>query len=562
MIAMEKVCAACGRKFIIREAESVHWKEARYCVLCKREYKKKRQQEKDQIESEKYAVIRAKNQAEFEEKISKRSIIELSDIQVDDDNTLYIIGNGFDLMHGVKSSYYSFRDSLGKGSSLRSVLETFWTPEDIWADFEEGLAHFSTNMMASRFMVENWLDDTGFFRDEEESAANFYMAAEFAVNPMEMVVNELPKRFREWVESLSVRTDDRPLKVLIKNGKVLNFNYTEFIEDLYGIPMSNVCYIHGCRRKVKYHPKEKLILGHKPGASDSSYAMDEKPRKKRTYHSEVVEQAQEAALELIAEYDQDLTKETNKIIGRHQDFFESLKDIKNIVTIGHSMSDVDWDYFKKVTESVEEIEHVNWYFGCHGFGDLKHLDRLVSWLGLKNVKIFRTDKIHVNTFPEKLLRQKQEAKPRTLASSKNGRWKAVTAKNAIQIIDSESKSAVYEAVMNTLINRAVFTDDENCLLLISYAFPDGIQLLRFDDRGWKYCDELKAVQNQCIINRRLRKVFMTNEKITFVYNNRIRRYSLIDGTVISNQTVRQAFQRDYSSEGIDVTNMFIRANRV
>lgn len=560
MIAVEKVCAVCGKKFIVREAESNNWKEINRCFLCTREYNEKKQQENNRVENEKYAAIRVKNQVEFEEKISKRNITALSDIRFNDDNVLFIIGNGFDLMHGVKSSYYSFRDSLDKNSSIRSTLETFWTPEDIWADFENGLAHFNAKMMANRFMVDNWLDDTGFFR-EEESAANFQMAAEFAVNPIAAVVDELPKRLRSWVEKLSVRTDDRPLKTLIRNGKVLNFNYTEFIEDLYGIPMSSICYIHGCRRKTKNHPKEKLILGHKPGASDAAYELDEKPRKKRTYHSEIVDQAQEVALRLITEYDQELTKSTSEIIESHQSFFDSLKWIKNIVVIGHSLSEVDWDYFKKVSESVESLKNVNWYFGCHGLGDLNHLDELVSRLGLLNVNIFRSDKIQVNIYPEIESPKHKEPAPKKLAVSKSGKWKAITVRNNIKIIDSQSESVSYEAVIKTPINKAVFTADEKAILLISYAFPEGVQLISFGDNGWKYCDELAPVQNQSIINRRLRKVLMTNERIAFVYNSRVRKYSLVDGAIVYNHAVHQAFIKDYSTDGIDVTCEFTRADR-
>lgn len=560
MIAMEKVCVACGKKFIVREAESHNWKEINYCIICISEHSKKKQQEKDKGAAEKNAVIRAKNQAEFEEKISKRNVTALSDIQFDDENVLYIIGNGFDLMHGVKSSYYSFRDSLGQSSAIRSILETFWTPEDIWADFENGLAYFNINMMANRFTVDNWLNDTGFFK-EEESAGNFQMAAECVVNPIATVVDELPRRFRSWVEKLSVRSDDRPLKTLIRNGKVLNFNYTEFIEDLYGTPMSSVCYIHGCRRKNKYHPKEKLILGHKPGANDAAYELDEKQRKKRTYHSEIVDRAQEVALRLITEYDQELSKSTSEIIENHQVFFDSLKDIKNIVVIGHSLSEVDYDYFKKVSESVESSEDVNWYFGCHGLGDLNHLDALVSLLGLRNVNIFRSDKIRVNIYPEFEPVKNKEPIPKKLAVSKSGRWEVIAVRNSVKIIDSRSESVFYEVVIKTPVSKTVFTADEKAILLISYAFPGGIQLIRFGDNSWEYCDELLSVQNQCIINRRLRKVFMTNERITFVYNSRVRKYSLIDGTVVYNQAVRQAFLKNFSSDGIDVTGEFVRADR-
>ena len=47
------------------------------------------------------------------------------------DNALYIIGNGFDLMHGVKSSYYDFRNTIGKNNYLRICLETFISKIDI-----------------------------------------------------------------------------------------------------------------------------------------------------------------------------------------------------------------------------------------------------------------------------------------------------------------------------------------------------------------------------------------------------------------------------------------------
>lgn len=96
------------------------------------------------------------------------------------------------------------------------------------------------------------------------------MAVETAADSIITVAEELPQRFRKWVETLSIGTADRPLENMFQSGKVLCFNYTEFVETLYGIPKENVCYIHGCRRKKKYHPKERLVLGHLPGASDGT----------------------------------------------------------------------------------------------------------------------------------------------------------------------------------------------------------------------------------------------------------------------------------------------------
>jgi hypothetical protein len=60
---------------------------------------------------------------------------------VDSNTTLYIIGNGFDMMHGVPSSYYNFRDTIGKNNMLRITLESYIRKDDVWGDFEDSLAY-------------------------------------------------------------------------------------------------------------------------------------------------------------------------------------------------------------------------------------------------------------------------------------------------------------------------------------------------------------------------------------------------------------------------------------
>ena len=103
-----------------------------------------------------------------------------------------------------------------------------------------------------------------------------------ATNPLAIISDELSKRFRKWIETLTLNTNDRPLKNLIKDGKILNFNYTEFIEQLYNVSELNICYIHGCRKKKKCHPKEKLILGHMLGASDCQFEFKDKNKIKKS----------------------------------------------------------------------------------------------------------------------------------------------------------------------------------------------------------------------------------------------------------------------------------------
>ena len=59
------------------------------------------------------------------------------------DKHLYIIGNGFDIHHGINSSYLNFRDWMQMQNS--DVIEDFENAygecdEEWWADFENKLA--------------------------------------------------------------------------------------------------------------------------------------------------------------------------------------------------------------------------------------------------------------------------------------------------------------------------------------------------------------------------------------------------------------------------------------
>lgn len=114
--------------------------------------------------------------------------------------------------------------------------------------------------------------------------------------------NKLQRRLRMWVEKLSIGTVDRPLRNMFRNGKVLCFNYTEFVETLYGVSEENVCYIHSCRRRKRGHPKETLILGHAPGASEEAYDFEDNSTigTRAPYKIHMIEAAQEQALHLVS----------------------------------------------------------------------------------------------------------------------------------------------------------------------------------------------------------------------------------------------------------------------
>jgi hypothetical protein len=558
----ELVCTDCGGKFIFRAHKqdiysNAGWEIPKRCFLCQKAKQEKRRKEAEQLEAEKRQQNKAAEQRSFDLELELWNVISMDKVKPKEDHVLYIIGNGFDLMHGVPSSYYAFRDSMGKNSRLRSTLEQHLTPEDIWADFEGALAQFDVRFMGSRFMVDNYLDMFEAY-DEDAGAAEFFGAVELAAEPITTIADELPRRFRSWVETLSIGTADRPLANMFRNGKVLCFNYTEFVETLYHIPEENICYIHGCRRKKKGHPKEKLILGHLPGASDGAFDFEDNSyvHTRNPYKRQLIEVAQEYVFHLIAKADEGLTKKCGEIIAAHQDFFTGLYKIEDIIVIGHSFSSVDWDYFSAVLAGLSEGKSVHWYFGCHGLRDLQNLTRMLKKLGIpqSSVSVFRTDRITVSLLEKPTPRTTNWPVEKTRCVSADGRWLVKTIDCLLQIIDQETDQVDHEVLFSTPVNGAFFDGSGNYLFLIIRGADPGILLFSAANVHWELVGELESMTHQSLINVRLKHVFLTAQEITFVYNNRVRQYSLADGELIYNRAIRNA--RNFSYQGTDIMCLF------
>ena len=82
------------------------------------------------------------------------------------DNVLYIIGNGFDLHHGVMSSYKSFAMWLQrKNRALYEKLNNVCRVESLWRDFEGALPYVDRAYfleMGDVWLPEGWTEDDGY----------------------------------------------------------------------------------------------------------------------------------------------------------------------------------------------------------------------------------------------------------------------------------------------------------------------------------------------------------------------------------------------------------------
>lgn len=105
------ICKDCGKSFSISPDEEMFYtsKGLQVPKRCK-ECRKNRKEEEKRIKAE-------QDEKELQGLIAK---VEQKPIEfTNPDKSLVIIGNGFDIMHGVKSSYWEFQKTTGKKSSLR-----------------------------------------------------------------------------------------------------------------------------------------------------------------------------------------------------------------------------------------------------------------------------------------------------------------------------------------------------------------------------------------------------------------------------------------------------------
>jgi hypothetical protein len=138
-------------------------------------------------------------------------------------NVLVIVGNGFDLHHGIPSSYWNFRDYIAEhDKDLLDTMEEYFASDSLWSDFEGTLAYLDTDMIADdagnylvSYGAENWSDA-------------YHHDYQWAIDEvLDGITEKMPKLFTEWVLQLPVKSDASERKLnLIRQAKFLTFNYT------------------------------------------------------------------------------------------------------------------------------------------------------------------------------------------------------------------------------------------------------------------------------------------------------------------------------------------------
>jgi hypothetical protein len=295
---------------------------------------------------------------------------------------LFVVGNGFDRAHDLPTSYADFKKYIGntiKKDAGEIIDDTYLLLDDI-PDTVMPKIHYgieeTSGILADYYQerkVIYWLIDNVAKRKKQMdwnefeiylSGLNFnkilssWEEDDWNVMGLREAVTDISAFFFEWINTidLSEKCKKEPYSSLIdeKHDFAFSFNYTETLEQLYGMKIDNVCHIHGKREDDKTLQNEKSMTAFGKNNCELIIGFDEKRLNIKKYTGELLG------------VHTSLIKDTKRMIYNHECFFNKIakSDIKEIYTIGFSFSAVDMPYIKKICSVFEKnigTKEMTWY---------------------------------------------------------------------------------------------------------------------------------------------------------------------------------------------------------
>ncbi|GKU24292.1 bacteriophage abortive infection AbiH family protein [Clostridium folliculivorans] len=303
---------------------------------------------------------------------------------------LFVIGNGFDLAHGLKTSYGDFRDYLerentyflskfekmygiGNPDWIDKIGEDIWKKDVknmLWRDFEGNLPKIDESIISDGEDIELGIqgeDSRGRGDSVIGEVLDKHWKEEFEF------IEKLGDIVSDWINQIELKIS-RKAKLIDKENydKFLTFNYTLLLEEVYKVSDSNILHIHGSG-------DDNTIIGH-----GDEKAADEM-RKEAEEAKDNFNQYGRSIYEAIASYYDNTLKKVKDYIESNRNFFEKLNNIKSIHIIGHSLGDVDMPYFQEIKNNVNKDTMWNIYYYCESDREV-YKDKIMS-LGVSEDKI-------------------------------------------------------------------------------------------------------------------------------------------------------------------------------
>lgn len=293
---------------------------------------------------------------------------------------LYIIGNGFDLNHGLKSSYIDYRNYLlqvnpglvQEYESMEYMRIAECRRNELWSNLETALGLSYED--AFDYIVSNYYPDMNSEHTPGWDDINVEIENRFA-----FVQKFTRTYFFEWINQINsgIIPGNFPVRGDVDgNGRFITFNYTETLERIYGVPQGHVLHIHG-----RIDDDRSIQFGN-PENDPKAMRRD----LKRQYSGDEFYNAViEPAIGSMAQYAGNAFKNLGSNMGRLSDFITSAGMVDEVVIMGHSFMGIDNEYYRSAV--VPMCANAKWIIYAYGATDRQNARTFAGSFGIANYKI-------------------------------------------------------------------------------------------------------------------------------------------------------------------------------
>ena len=283
-----------------------------------------------------------------------------------------MIGNGFDLFHGIPTGYDKFHEWLrlhGKGTFVTD-MENFFPDTTVkknpagipvrestlWSRFEEALGKFDAEGIFQYFTEDIEID----YDHPTQSTAAIEDASE---QHFGRLLDEMQSNFEEWIADIDItKISAKAINHFNVNGLYLSFNYTNTLEQVYGISSDQICYLHGCASRGDH-----LVVGHCNHVEE--------------IHDNDMLLYEENGRNSVIRLGNGLRKNTQEVLMTHRDFFQRLnQSVDTVICYGHSYAPVDDPYYEEIMHRVDA--NAQWHLSYYSADDMVKMEAFEARLGL------------------------------------------------------------------------------------------------------------------------------------------------------------------------------------
>jgi hypothetical protein len=296
---------------------------------------------------------------------------------------LYIVGNGFDCHHNLKTSYNHYREFLSNTYPQMVIDYEKFPYLDIldspWSDIERALA------IDYRSLMENCIKEG--YPDGTETHLGTWLNMDIELEKATYFVKDFTGRcFVQWLNQINYQVK-KDLNLSAEDYFIC-FNYTDTLSKIYAIDQSNILYIHGRLQNIEkikdnISIRKEIQFG-AVGLSASKIETELYDKYEKVFLSQLFIFP---AIFVLCEFIQKSTKNLDKNVPILSNFLNG-KTPNEIVIMGHTLNGSDTLYYDKILIPLFKDKKWTFYrFGGKNGRDANMIKSFIAKNNLLNVEI-------------------------------------------------------------------------------------------------------------------------------------------------------------------------------